>query len=56
MHQSRQVGALRIGIDGEWRFPRERVRRLIWAADEAERLIRDSEFARYHPKNEEAAQ
>ena len=54
--RSHRVGALRIGIDGEWRFAREQVRSLIWAADTAERFMRDPEFARYHPKNKEAAQ
>jgi len=56
MVSSRQIGAPRIGIDGEWRFPREQVRSLIWAADAAERFMRDAGFVRYHPKNDEAAQ
>jgi hypothetical protein len=56
MVRQEQVGALRIGTDGEWRLHRERVRRLIWAADAAERFMRDHRFARYHPKNQEAAQ
>lgn len=54
--RSRQVGALRIGIDGEWRFPREQVRSLIWAADAAERFMATQKFPRYRPKNEDAAQ
>jgi hypothetical protein len=53
--RSHRVAALRIGSDGEWRFDRDEVRSLIWAAEAAERWMRDPGFVRYHPKNKEAA-
>jgi hypothetical protein len=52
----RQVGALRIGIDREWRRPREQVVSFIRSADAVDRFMASHEFPQYHPKREEVAQ